>query len=67
MIRHVFKYNYGDDNKLGMAVMWCGRKSSGKEFKFQDAQHVALAAGVTSITPCKSCINAIIRALEKEL
>ncbi len=66
MTRHVIKYEYDDGKKLEVPILWCGRESIGFEFEFKDAQHVALAVG-GSIAPCKSCIRAIIRQLNKEL
>ena len=65
MSKHVIKLEYEDGEKLETPVLWCGRKSTGYKFEFHDAQHVALAVG-GSIAPCKSCIRAIIKELEKE-
>ena len=66
MSRHVIKFEYCDGVKLVLPEVWCGRKITGFDFMFNDAQHVALAAG-GSIQPCKSCIEAIISELKKEL
>ena len=67
MARHVIKFEYNDGKKLASPVLWCGRQSRGSsKWHFLDAQHVALSVG-GSITPCKSCIRAIIRQLNKEL
>ena len=67
MTRHVIKYEHGDNGEeLANAELWCGRRSTGVRFEFQDAQHVALAVG-GSIQPCKSCVKAIIKELSKEL
>ena len=66
MSRHVIKYEYDDGVKLRFPVSWCGRELKTHDFKFNDAQHVALAVG-GSIQPCKKCIKAIIKNLEKEL
>ena len=66
MSKHVIKFEYDDGEKLEHPTLWCGRKSTGFEFEFKDAQHVALAVG-GSIQPCKNCIKAIIKKLEKEL
>ena len=66
MSRHVIKFEYDDGKKLSVPILWCGRKSNGCDWYFQDAQHVALAVG-GSIQPCKNCIKAIIKELEKEL
>ena len=65
MIRHVIKYEYKGGVKLRSPASWCGMELF-SDFAFQDAQHVALAAG-GSIQPCKKCIKAIIKALESEL
>jgi hypothetical protein len=65
MARHVIKYEYNDGVKMPHPMSWCGRALV-NEFAFQDAQHVALAAG-GSIQPCKKCIKKIIKALEQEL
>lgn len=64
MSRHVIKYEYDDGKKLQRPTAWCG--ADGVGWMFQDAQHVALSAGGT-IQPCKRCIKAIIKELEKEL
>ena len=66
MSKHVIKFTYDDGKKLSKPILWCGRESMGYEFEFQDAQHVALAVG-GSIQPCKNCVKAIIKELEKEL
>lgn len=66
MVRHVIKYEYDEGARLKHPISWCGKELKGYDFKFSDAQHVALAAG-GSIQPCKNCIKAIIRNLEKEL
>ena len=66
MSRCVIKYEYEGGLKLPLPELWCGRKSTGYDFAFKDAQHVALSAG-GSIAPCKSCVKAIIKELEKEL
>jgi hypothetical protein len=65
MVRHVIKYEYNDGVKLKNPEAWCG-KLLNNDFAFQDAQHVALAAG-GSVQPCKKCIKQIIKALESEL
>lgn len=66
MARHVIKYEYDEGSKLKFPISWCGKELKSREFKFLDAQHVALAAG-GSVQPCKNCIKAIIKNLEKEL
>lgn len=63
--RHVIKYDHKDGVRLVHPATWCGRPVN-SSFAFVDIQHVALAVG-GSIQPCKSCINAIIKELEKEL
>lgn len=64
MPRHVIKFEYEDGKKLSKPTLWCGEKSPENNWFFTDAQHVALAAG-GSIQPCKKCIKAIIKELEK--
>lgn len=66
MTTHVIKYEYDDGKKRDIPTVWCGRKINWPSWCFEDAQHVALAAG-GSIAPCQSCIKAIIKALEVEL
>lgn len=66
MSRHVIKCTHNDGKKLPAPVYWCGRVQKYREYCFADAGHVALAVG-GSVQPCKSCIKAIIRELEKEL
>ena len=66
MSRHVVKYEHSNGEKLNPPIFWCGRETTGMDFYFQDAQHVALGVG-GSIQPCKNCIKAIIRELQKEL
>ena len=66
MSRHIIKFEYDDGIKLENPILWCGKASSDFGWMFQDAQHVALAVG-GSIQPCKNCIKAIIKQLEKEL
>lgn len=66
MSKHVIKYEYDDGAELKKPILWCSREATGMAFYFKDAQHVALAAG-GSIQPCKNCIKAIIKELQKEL
>ena len=66
MSRHIIKFEYDDGVKLEKPILWCGRKSSDFEWYFLNAQHAALSVG-GSIAPCKNCIKAIIKELEKEL
>lgn len=59
-----------NQNTYGMQVLrstsWCGRYLDFDEWAFEDAQHLALVGG-GSVQPCKSCVKAIIKELEKEL
>ena len=64
-IRHVIKHEYKDGEKLSAPTLWCGRKADGS-WCFTGASHVSLAVG-GSVQPCKDCIKAIIKELEKEL
>ena len=66
MSKHVIKYTHDNGVELDKPVLWCGRDSVFGGWYFQDAQHVALSVG-GSIAPCKGCIKAIIRELQKEL
>ena len=66
MKRHVIKYEYDDGKKLAKPTLWCGKESSGFDWTFQDAQHVALTSG-GSVAPCKNCVKAIIKELQKEV
>ena len=65
-VRHVVKFDHEDGKELKKPILWCGAIYRYPSFTFLDAQHVALSAG-GSIAPCKKCIKAIIRELEKEL
>lgn len=62
---HTVKHDYKDGEKLTNPVSWCG-KTLVYEFHFLDTHHLALAVG-GSHQPCKNCIKAIIKELEKEL
>ena len=67
MKKHVCKLTHDNGEKLKLYTAWCGHKINPSfEWHFQDAQHVALAVD-GSIAPCKKCIKAIIKDLEKEL
>ena len=66
MPSHIIKYEYNDGVKLQVPEVWCGREIKYPSWLFQDAQHVALAVG-SSMQPCKACIKAIIKQLEREL
>ena len=63
---HVIKYEYHDGVKLKKPILWCGTEYIYKPWCFTDTHHVALAVG-GSVQPCKNCIKAIIKELEKEL
>ncbi len=63
-IKHITKYEYSDGVKLQVPEMWCGVKESG--WRFQDAQHAALASE-GSARQCKKCLKAIIKALSVQL
>lgn len=64
MIRHTIKETHNDGVKLKTPISWCGKKI--RDWAFSDAQHLALSVN-GSIKPCKRCIKAIIRELNKEL
>lgn len=66
MSKHVIKFNHFDGMKLIKPILWCGRKAKVFDTEFLDVDHVALAVG-GSVQPCKNCIKAIIKELEKEL
>lgn len=66
MSKHVVKYDHEDGKKLERPIAWCGISISPSVWHFTDTHHVALSAG-GSIQPCKNCIKAIIKELEKEL
>lgn len=66
MKTHVIKRTHDDGKLLPRPVFWCGINLPYGLFHFLDTHHVALAVG-GSIAPCKKCIRAIIRELEKEL
>ena len=65
--KHVIKYTHRDGKKLAVPIMWCDKEiDTNMEWCFLDAQHVALSVGGSN-QPCKKCISAIIKTLEKEL
>ena len=66
MSKHVIKYTHKDGEELRQEEYWCGRLRKSYQWRFTDAQHVALAVG-GSAQPCKNCIKAIIKELNKEL
>ena len=65
MRAHTIKFEYDNGVKLIKPILWCGEEAR-NEFMFMDAQHTALSVD-GSIEPCKECIKAIIKRLEKEL
>lgn len=66
MSKHVIKHTHEDGEELDVPTLWCGRKYNGFDWVFGDTHTVALAVG-GSVQPCKNCIKAIIKELEKEL
>lgn len=66
MSKHVIKYTHRDGQTLDKPTLWCGREFHTYDWHFQDCHHVALAVG-GSVQPCKNCIKAIIKELQKEL
>ncbi len=60
----VIKYEYDDGIKLkpNELVIWCGKKASGFEWLFQDAQHAALADKPI----CNKCRAAIKKSLDNK-
>lgn len=65
LARHTIRVTHHDGKKLLKPIYWCGRQGMG-EFSFLNAQHLALSVG-GSIQPCKACVKAIIKELQKEL
>jgi hypothetical protein len=65
-VNHTVKQTHSDGKEMADVVYWCGRLGSRYDWRFADAQHVALSAG-GSQQPCKNCIKAIIKQLEIEL
>jgi len=66
MSSHVIKYDYEDGKKLINPILWCGQKHKHYMRCFTDAGHLSLSVG-GSIQPCKNCVKAIIKKLQKEL
>jgi hypothetical protein len=66
MPKHTLKLEYNDGEKLPKPISWCGKEMNSFDWCFQDAQHLALSSQ-GSIVPCKNCIRAIIKELQKEL
>ena len=64
MTNHVIKYDHIEGVKLKKPVVWCLSEHD-HGWLFKNAQHVALAVG-GSVSPCKACVKAIIKQLEKE-
>jgi len=47
---------------------WCGRKLAHHNWVFQDAEHAMLhLAQGPDISPCRACLSAIKKLIEKEL
>lgn len=68
MSKHVVKYDHLDGIKSASRnfTLWCGRRLKPFDPYYVDAQHLALSIGGSG-QPCKNCIKAIIKELEKEL
>lgn len=67
MIKHVIKRQLDDFGDLLVApIAWCGHEIDFMEWRFEDAQHVAMAAG-KSTKPCKRCVREIVDTLAVEL
>jgi len=66
MKKHVIKLEYENGKKLDKPILWCGIRSVPNTWYFLDAQHLALSVG-GSLQPCKNCVMAIIKTLQKEL
>ena len=64
MKRHIIKFEYENGVKLSAPVVWCGRPATYSQWLFQDAQHAALSVN-GEIEPCRNCVKAIIKELEK--
>lgn len=65
-IRHVIKYSHSNGRELAVPILWCGTKGKQMEWYFLDAQHAILSVE-GSIAPCKKCLKAIRKQLEKGL
>ena len=66
MARHTIKYTHKNGVELDEPEAWCGRSIEAMEWHFKDAQYLAWSAG-GSIQPCRNCVKAIIKELEREL
>lgn len=66
MANHIIKYEYCDGVKLDVPTTWCGAKGHG--FLFTGAGHAVMSieSGMTT-TPCKKCLKAIRRVIDREL
>ena len=65
MSKHTVKRDHEDGAPI-TPVFWCGRHPTAFEWYFQDTHHLALSIG-GSQQPCKLCIKAIIKELNREL
>jgi hypothetical protein len=67
-VSHVIKYTHDDGVKLRNPTTWCGHNVYAHDWCFQDASHVLLALDKsTCIAPCKRCLMAMRRVINKEL
>ena len=66
MSRHILKYEYDNGVKLELPIYWCSQLASKSDWAFIDIDHAALSVG-GSVAPCKNCIKAVIKELQKEL
>ena len=65
-IRHTIKNTHISGKKLLNPTSWCGRDIRVDSWSFLDTHHLALSIG-GSQQPCRKCIKAIIKELEREL
>ena len=62
----VKKYNSEKNGIVLSKTAWCGNELGSHAWAFSDAQHLALSVQ-GSVEPCRDCVKAIIKELEKEL
>lgn len=63
-MNHVIKYeSVSSKGRVTSSKTWCGGLAHTYDFRFLDAQHVAL--NTSAITPCQDCVNEIIKALKQ--
>ena len=70
MGKHIVKYDYRDGVKLAKheGETWCGHQPQSADWLFQDAQHALLSIEqCSSVEPCKECLKAIVRVVQKEV